>query len=39
MIFFEQEAFDKASKLRQDKTHSLNKVGHALHDLDPVFER
>ena len=22
---------------RQGKAHSLNKIGHALHDLDPVF--
>ncbi len=26
-------------RLRQSKERSINKVGHALHDLDPVFER
>ena len=37
--FFEEEAFDKYGRLRQDKALSINKIGHALHDLDPVFER
>ena len=36
--FFEEEAFDQAGALRQDKSLSINKIGHALHDLDPVFE-
>jgi phytanoyl-CoA hydroxylase len=36
--FFESEAFDEAGELRQDKTLSINKIGHAMHDLDPVFE-
>lgn len=36
--FFEEEAFDEAGRLRQDKALSINKIGHALHDLDPVFE-
>ena len=36
--FFEEEAFDAAGRLRQDKALSINKIGHALHDLDPVFE-
>ncbi len=35
--FFEQEAFDAAGQLRQAKALSINKIGHALHDLDPVF--
>ncbi len=35
--FFEAEAFDAAGHLRQSKEHSINKIGHALHDLDPVF--
>ena len=38
-FFFEEEAFDDAGRLRQSKAASINKVGHALHDLDPVFER
>ena len=37
--FFEEEAFDKHGQLRQDKSLSINKIGHALHDLDPVFDR
>ena len=38
-FFFEEEAFDDHGRLRQSKAASINKVGHALHDLDPVFER
>jgi phytanoyl-CoA hydroxylase len=37
--FFEEEAFDEHGQLRQDKSLSINKIGHALHDLDPVFDR
>ena len=37
--FFEEEAFGPDGQLRQDKALSINKIGHALHDLDPVFER
>jgi phytanoyl-CoA hydroxylase len=37
--FFEEQAFDEHGRLRQDKALSINKIGHALHDLDPVFER
>ena len=37
--FFEEEAFDDQGRLRQSKARSINKVGHALHDLDPVFAR
>jgi len=36
-FFFEEEAFDAAGKLRQPKALSINKIGHAMHDLDPVF--
>ena len=35
--FFEEEAFDAQGRLRQAKALSVNKIGHALHDLDPVF--
>ena len=35
--FFEEEAFDAEGNLRQAKELSINKIGHALHDLDPVF--
>ncbi|NRF72331.1 phytanoyl-CoA dioxygenase family protein [Aquincola sp. S2] len=37
--FFEEEAFDELGRLRQAKALSINKIGHAMHDLDPVFER
>lgn len=36
-FFFEKNAFDENGKLKTDLFHSLNKIGHALHDLDPVF--
>jgi phytanoyl-CoA hydroxylase len=36
--FFEEEAFDANGQLRQAKALSINKIGHAMHDLDPVFE-
>jgi phytanoyl-CoA hydroxylase len=35
--FFEEEAFDARSELRVPKALAINKIGHALHDLDPVF--
>jgi phytanoyl-CoA hydroxylase len=37
-FFFEKEAFDESGKLKNDLFYSLNKIGHALHDLDPVFD-
>ncbi len=37
--FFEKDAFDDNGQLKNDLFHSLNKIGHALHDLDPVFEK
>ena len=37
--FFEEEAFGPDGRLRQPKALSINKIGHAMHDLDPVFER
>jgi len=37
-FFFEDGAFDAGGRLAGDKYRSLNKVGHALHDLDPVFD-
>lgn len=36
--FFEEAAFDADGRLRQDKALSINKIGHAMHDLDPVFD-
>jgi phytanoyl-CoA hydroxylase len=38
-FFLEDDAFDEKGRLRQSKEHSLNKMGHAMHDLDPVFDR
>lgn len=35
--FFEEEAFDADGQLRVDKALAINKIGHAMHDLDPVF--
>ena len=37
-FFFEEDAFLPNGELRQEKEHSINKIGHALHDLDPVFD-
>ncbi|MEO8695988.1 MAG: phytanoyl-CoA dioxygenase family protein [Acidimicrobiales bacterium] len=37
--FFEEDAFDDEGRLRQPKELSLNKLGHAMHDLDPEFAR
>ena len=37
-FFLEDDAFDESGELRQAKEDSLNKVGHAMHDLDPVFD-
>jgi phytanoyl-CoA hydroxylase len=36
-FFFEKEAFDANGQLKNSLFYSLNKIGHALHDLDPVF--
>lgn len=38
-FFFEKDAFDACGELKTDLFHSLNKIGHAMHDLDPVFNR
>ncbi|MGB5131480.1 MAG: phytanoyl-CoA dioxygenase family protein [Steroidobacteraceae bacterium] len=36
--FFEKDAFDSGGRLRADAHLCLNKLGHAMHDLDPVFD-
>jgi len=36
--FFEKDAFDAAGRLRADAHLCLNKLGHAMHDLDLVFD-
>lgn len=38
-FFFEEGAFDATGALRGPKELAINKIGHALHDLDPVFAR
>lgn len=38
-FFFEKDAFGTDGKLRGDLLRSLNKIGHAMHDLDPVYDR
>lgn len=36
-FFFEPSALDGQGKLNRPKEQAINKVGHALHELDPVF--
>jgi phytanoyl-CoA hydroxylase len=36
-FFFEEEAFDDAGALRGPLERSINKIGHALHELEPEF--
>jgi phytanoyl-CoA hydroxylase len=38
-FFFEEGAFDAGGRLVKEKARAINKIGHALHDLDPVFAR
>jgi phytanoyl-CoA hydroxylase len=38
-FFFEEEAFDGGGRLTRPAGRAINKIGHALHDLDPVFDR
>jgi len=38
-FFFEEKAFDPQGALRHSTEQSINKIGHALHDLDPVFDK
>lgn len=38
-FFFEERAFQEDGSLQQSKERSINKIGHAMHDLDPIFER
>lgn len=37
--FFEPDAFAADGSFTRPPALALNKIGHALHDLDPVFER
>ncbi len=36
--FFEEKAFNSNGELTQPLEQSINKIGHAVHDLDPVFK-
>lgn len=36
-FFFEENAFLPGGTLKYEKDKSINKIGHGLHDLDPVF--
>jgi phytanoyl-CoA hydroxylase len=36
-FFFEEDAFLPDGRLKQSKERSINKIGHALHEIDPVF--
>lgn len=36
--FYEEEAFDQQGQLVQERAQCINKIGHALHELEPVFE-
>jgi phytanoyl-CoA hydroxylase len=36
--FFEKDAFDEHGNLRAQPHLALNKLGHAMHDLDPIFD-
>jgi phytanoyl-CoA hydroxylase len=37
--FFEEDAFGPDGALRRPVEQAINKIGHALHDRDPVFAR
>lgn len=37
-LFFEEEAIDADGNMMVDKSVAINKIGHAMHDLDPAFE-
>jgi phytanoyl-CoA hydroxylase len=38
-FFFEENAFNSDGTLKYEKERSINKIGHALHDLDPTFDQ
>jgi len=37
-FFFEEHAFHSDGALKQPKEQSINKIGHALHDLESLFD-
>lgn len=36
-FFFEEAAFNELGQLKIPKERAINKIGHGLHELDPVF--
>jgi len=38
-FFLEQEALDQDGRLTRPKEKAVNKIGHALHELDPLFRK
>ena len=38
-FFFENQAFDEEGNLTNSIELLINKIGHALHDLDPLFKK
>nr|AFK42779.1 unknown [Lotus japonicus] len=38
-FFFEEKAFGDNGDLKQPKQLSINKVGHALHEIEPAFKK
>ena len=38
-FFLRKMPFTRMARLKQSKEQSINKIGHALHDLDPVFNK
>ncbi|KAH7335974.1 hypothetical protein B0J17DRAFT_668577 [Rhizoctonia solani] len=38
-FFLEDDAFDAQGNLTKPKDKSVNKVGHGLHELDPIFHK
>ena len=38
-FFFEDKAFDEKGNLLKEKKYSINKIGHALHDLNDKFHK
>ncbi|KAJ3321538.1 hypothetical protein HDV06_004074 [Boothiomyces sp. JEL0866] len=37
--FLETDAVDESNNLKYGKERAINKIGHALHELDPVFKK
>ncbi|CAM9930868.1 unnamed protein product, partial [Choristocarpus tenellus] len=38
-FFWEEGAFDDSGDFKQDRLQCINKIGHAMHDIDPVFRK